>query len=57
MRAWLAIVVGLALASLTGADELPTADPADLDKGKLLVAARQLADPNFAHHQCIRQRV
>ena len=48
MRAWLAIVVGLALASLTGADELPTADPVELDKGQLLVAARKLADPNFA---------
>ena len=48
MRTWLAIGVGLAVASLAGADELPTADPAELGKGKLLVAARQLADPNFA---------
>lgn len=51
----LAVCVGLALSSLAVADgscvarsARPATDPAELGKGKLLVAGRQLADPNFA---------
>ncbi len=51
----LAVCTSLVLSSLAGADGLcvarpahPAADPTALGKGKLLVAARQLADPNFA---------
>lgn len=59
MLGWLAVCISLVLSSLAGADgvsvarpEHPVAtaaaDPAALGKGKLLVASRQLADPNFA---------
>lgn len=51
----LTVCVGLALSSLAVADgpciarsARPATDPAELGKGKLLVAGRQLADPNFA---------
>ena len=59
MRGWLAVCVSLVLSSLAVADGPPAVrsvrlavaaatDPAELGKGKLLVAGRHLDDPNFA---------